>query len=459
MPKKEESLNLNNPVEFFTLVTRTLPDPWQMEVLNDNKNRICIRAGRQTGKSTVIAVKAFHMALTKPSQTIIIVSRSLPQSRLMFEKVERLIDDNQWTKSFVTDRTKTRIRFDNKSEIYALPAGEGESIRGYTADVVILDEAAFIKERVFQAVEPMMASKGPNGMLIMVSTPWGKQGQFYEAFESDQFSKYHIPWQVCPRISEEFIDGQRSRKTENEIKQEYEAEFIEESDTFFPLSLVKLCASTEIDTEYTATEGYNYYLGVDQARYGNDETVYVVVREKDNNAVAVLIESTSKKPVTEVIGRVQNLHSAFDFKSIHMDETGLGAGATDVLLDQGLPLRSMDRGDRSGVSFTLKNKSDMYRNLKLLMEQKKLRYPYHEKLLRQMGDLQYTVTAAGLLNIHHPNRTNAHDDYTDALALACWSIHAEKRRQIGFTLKVGEMNRPSIPLNMPDTHVPSGPNI
>ena len=58
----------------------------------------------------------------------------------------------------------------------------------------------------------------------------------------------------------------------------------------------------------------------------------------------------------------------------------------------------------------------MYKNLKLLMEQKKLFIPKHDKLIMQLTDLQYQFTEAGHLKIHHPE--NGHDDYPDSLALS-----------------------------------------
>jgi hypothetical protein len=64
----------------------------------------------------------------------------------------------------------------------------------------------------------------------------------------------------------------------------------------------------------------------------------------------------------------------------------------------------------------MQNKEEMYKSLKLLMEQKKIKYPNHEKLIRQLSDLQYEFTENGHLKLHHPE--NGHDDYPDSLVLA-----------------------------------------
>ena len=62
-----------------------------------------------------------------------------------------------------------------------LPTGEsGYGIRGFTIDLLICDEAAFINEEVWQAVTPMLAVTG--GDIWLLSTPHGREGYYYRCF-------------------------------------------------------------------------------------------------------------------------------------------------------------------------------------------------------------------------------------------------------------------------------------
>lgn len=61
---------------------------------------------------------------------------------------DRILDFTQTAipaRALMVYRTRTKIRFANGSEIVALPCGrDGSTLRGFTADMVILDECNFI---------------------------------------------------------------------------------------------------------------------------------------------------------------------------------------------------------------------------------------------------------------------------------------------------------------------------
>ena len=70
----------------------------------------------------------------------------------------------------VSKSTRTMIELKNGSKIIALPCGpDGATLRGYTADLVVMDEAAFMPEDMIASVIfPMLATT--NGTAIMLST-------------------------------------------------------------------------------------------------------------------------------------------------------------------------------------------------------------------------------------------------------------------------------------------------
>jgi len=398
------------------------PFPYQADFLMSQSKRIAFRSGRQVGKTTICAVKAIHHAVIKEKRVVVILSPTQRQSSLMFRKVRAYCQHNI-LKPLIVQESQTMIMFNNGSEIHSLPGNNPDTIRGFSPTLLIIDEAAFVKDEVFVAAEPSLAATG--GSMILTSTPFGKRGRFYNAFNPNSlYEKYHIPSKRCPLITEEFLNSEKAVKTELEFEQEYGGEFMEEMDTYFPRTLV-MSVIDDFSFETDKKSHTNYYLGVDCARYGLDETVYIVIKQDNQDQLwAINIISTSKKPLTDIIGRVKDLHKTYGFTGIYIDSSGLGSGAVDSLIASNLPIKNIKVGRdptpkySDSVQFTLLNKEEIYKNLKLLMEQKRIHIPKHDKLINQLCDLQYEYTEAGHLKLHHPDDPRAHDDFPDALALA-----------------------------------------
>jgi len=133
------------------------------------------------------------------------------------------------------------IELKNGSKIIALPCGpDRATLRGYTADLVVMDEAAFMPEDVIASVIfPMLATT--NGTAIMLSTPWGRNHIFYRSFKNPDYWSQHVRAEDCPLISKEFLEEQRKTIGDLRFKMEYEAEFVEEENSFFSQDLIREC--------------------------------------------------------------------------------------------------------------------------------------------------------------------------------------------------------------------------
>lgn len=134
------------------------PLPFQVDFLRDGNKRVVVCSGRQIGKTTMAAAKAIWFAVMHPNVTVLIVSKALRQSMWMFDKVRDMVLSNLILKGLVRVRegvTRTRIQFKEpiNSRIIALPPGhDGETIRGLTANMLIIDEANFIKPEIITSV-------------------------------------------------------------------------------------------------------------------------------------------------------------------------------------------------------------------------------------------------------------------------------------------------------------------
>lgn len=242
-PADKEAVILNNIDLFARLVTRRAwgwkdIDPWQMEVLKCQDRYIILNCSRQSGKSSILMVKAFHKALTEPGALNLIIAEQrqsnedLRKCRELFnayksylkEKYQGTID-----LSLVSDN-KTSMEFGHDSRIVALPANE--KVRGFSAPTtVIIDEAAFLDDEVFVSVDPMMEVS--QGQLILASTPKGTSGFFRREWDNPRYVRFEVPWQQCPRIGDESIRNKRLLYGEAYVKQEYECKFLDDIASLF----------------------------------------------------------------------------------------------------------------------------------------------------------------------------------------------------------------------------------
>ena len=201
------------------------PDPWQAQVLHSEAPRILLNCSRQSGKSTITALLAVHTAHETPSSLVLLLSPALRQSSELFKKaldIHRSLGGRVAT----TAESALRLELANGSRIVSLP-GKEHTVRGYSGvDLIAIDEAARVPNDLYLSVRPMLAVSG--GRLIALSTPFGTQGWWYQAWRSDEpWERYEIPATLCPRISSEFLEEERRAMGDWWFEQEYLCRFLD----------------------------------------------------------------------------------------------------------------------------------------------------------------------------------------------------------------------------------------
>src|SRR5215218_9235979 len=184
------------------------PDPWQEDLLHSTSERVLLNCCRQSGKSTMTGIIALHRALYHPGSLILCLAPALRQSQELFGKVLTSYRALNRPVPAQTER-KLSLELENGSRIVTLP-GTDKTIRGFSgAALLIVDEASRVADELYFAVRPMLAVSG--GALMMLSTPQGKRGVFYEEWTGGRGSweRYEVPAEECPRITPEFLEEER----------------------------------------------------------------------------------------------------------------------------------------------------------------------------------------------------------------------------------------------------------
>src|SRR5918993_1196689 len=157
------------------------PVEWQRRVMRSQSRRLILNIHRQGGKSSVTAALALHTAIYRPGSLILLVSASQRQSSELFAKVTGIHKALGRPGGSVADNATT-LGLGNGSRVVSLPDSP-DTIVGFSAPrLVVADEAARISDEMLLAVLPMLITNA--GRLILMSTPKGKRGVFWEAWDA-----------------------------------------------------------------------------------------------------------------------------------------------------------------------------------------------------------------------------------------------------------------------------------
>jgi hypothetical protein len=207
-------------------------DPWQGQALRSSAKRSIWNIHRQGGKSSIAALKGLHRAVYRPGSLVLMISPSLRQSGELFRKFISSYDSLESRPEMVED-TKLSCQFDNHSRAVSLPGVE-DTVRGFTANLIIEDESARCSDELYAALRPMLAVS--QGDLILMSTPKkGKKGHFYETWINGgpRWDKVKVTAEQCPRITKEFLEDELAALGPIMFAIEYGCEFIEDEFSLF----------------------------------------------------------------------------------------------------------------------------------------------------------------------------------------------------------------------------------
>jgi hypothetical protein len=239
-----------------------VPDSWQERLLRSEASRVLLNCARQSGKSTMAAILALHRASWCPSSLVLILAPAERQAKELFTKVAeayRTLGHAIPAESY----RKLGMELANGSRIEALPGSE-RTIRGFSGvDLLLVDEASRVADDLYFAVRPMLAVSG--GRLMMLTTPYGGRGVFYEEWTGGEASweRYEvpasecprIPASECPRIPASFLDEERRSLPRRVFRQEYECSFEETDEQVFAHADVAAAISEEVTPLFGVANG------------------------------------------------------------------------------------------------------------------------------------------------------------------------------------------------------------
>ena len=223
------------------------PDPWQARALRSRSKRLALLASRQSGKSTTVSCIANHEALYHPGSLTLLLAPIERQSEELFRKV-LAVYTNLGRPVAARRELSLSIELENGSRIVALP-GKEANIRSFSSvTLAIIDEAARVPDELIMGVSPMLAIS--RGRLLMLTTPFGRRGIFFDTWESNDptWERIRAVAAECPRYDPEFLEGERRLLGPRYFAQEYESTFVEAEGQLFSTESINAIYSGSDDS-------------------------------------------------------------------------------------------------------------------------------------------------------------------------------------------------------------------
>ncbi len=373
-------------------------DPWQKKYIETEDNCFVL-CGRQSGKTAAASIKFGDRARKNKNQIILMLAYTEKQAYNLFFKTLMYLKAvcPNMIKKGPDKPTKHIIKLKNGSEIMCYAAGlTGEGIRTFTVTSLVIDEAAPMAREVFIATMPMLSVTG--GTLDIISTPRGKEGFFYECSKREDFTKFYVSAEDCPRHSKEFLKSQKEAMSQLEYAQEYLAQFLDELRRVYSDNWIKkVCIGKR---RKTILQNRSYYIGCDVARRDRDEFTFEIF-DKINRDNLIQIENivTKNIPIPENTRKIIELNKKYNFKKEFIDSGGMGISVCDILREDEANKRKVVEINNASRRFEIDGqekkkgilKEDLHENVIMLGDQNKLILLDDDDLKLSMASVQYEI--------------------------------------------------------------------
>jgi hypothetical protein len=402
-------------------------DNWQKEVLN-HKGDLLLCTGRRVGKTYIMARKAIDRMIKVPKTQVIMFSLTEDQAMIILSMAKNYLLEaapNMLVKKH-TETNKKNLALKNGSVMRVRPAGDtGDSGRGFEGGILIVDEAARMGKYFWIATLPIILMKA--GEIWIASTPFGKQGYFWDRFNEaynlkDENARFKVFYTTTEQVVEEreltndwtqahkeavkrILDQDKKSMSRLEYGQEYLGLFLEDIMQFFPDDMIYKCQTKKREGGINPVN--DYYLGQDIARMGEDETTfeigYIDHRNKLIHADNLITKQTF---LTDTYKMNKELDKQYDFQKIFTDDEGIGVGVFDMLMDDSdtkyktIGINNSKRvidadGKEKGIL-----KTDLYFHLRFLLEKGEIELLDDETVFQSLKSVQYEYTTDNHGNPH-----------------------------------------------------------
>lgn len=364
---------------------------------------------RQSGKSVFAEIILIEY-LCKSQTFNAYISPTFALGRKVYSELIKMLEPTGLIKKANASTLTIESVYESTLQFFSV---EGhQAIRGNTVSgVLILDEAAYYQDVLpngeliwSNVIYPITKARKPK--VLIISTPFGKQGLFYNFYQRGLLGKkgYFIMSATIyddSLITEEEIDEIRSSMPTLAFQQEFMVEFLDNALTFF--NGFEKCFK-----ESDFNENIKTYIGIDPSGQGEDECILTKINEQNQVRQYVIKGSFDDKykQIADIINSTRQLENCL------VETNGLGAPMFNEIRKK---VRRKFKVNEFSTTNTSKER--IISNLATLIEQEKITFDKNDtSLFSQFSTFQASYTKNKHLQLQA--RQGYHDDRIMSLAIA-----------------------------------------
>jgi Terminase large subunit, T4likevirus-type, N-terminal/Terminase RNaseH-like domain len=433
--------------------------PFQKNAINEinNSRQVIVKAGRQTGKTTMIVGYILWYIIFNSDKTVAILANKAATAREILDRIKKAYESlPMWIQQGVRTWNKGDIELENNCRVLANSTASS-AIRGFSISLLYLDEYAFVPPNIadefFTSVYPTISS-GKTSKILVSSTPNG-MNHFYkmwtEAVEGRNGFKFiEANWRQVPGRDQAWADIQRSALGEQKYLQEMECEFMGSSGTL--ISGMALKALTFIKPIHDSSisglcvyenpiPNHNYAITVDTSRgKGLDYSACIVV---DVTSVPYKLVATYKdNDISPIVYPtiLKRLGEYYNSAHILIEINDIGQQVSDILFDDYAYdniLSTVEKDKKIALSWGYGNKS--VRGIRTTKSVKRLGCSMlkniieSQKILIQDFEVITELSTFIAKNNSYEADEGCHDDLVMCLVLFSWMTNQELFSEITDT--------------------------
>lgn len=289
---------------------------------------------RQSGKTTSITVFVLWYIIFNPNKTVAILANKAETAREILSRIQLAYEHlPKWLQQGVVEWNKGSFELENGSKVLAA-ATSSNNIRGFSINLLIIDEAAFIEnwDQFFTSVFPTISS-GQSTKLVLISTVNGLN-HFHKITSlarqgKNNYKLISVPWQMVPGRDEKWKEETLAAMNfdHDRFAQEYENRYLGSSGTLIAgWKLQELVSIIPI----AENSGIHQYVRPDKSR--NYVGVADVSRGKGLDYSALQIIDVTEMPYQQVLTFRDNMTTPGDFAEI-VNRVGRQYNACPILVE------------------------------------------------------------------------------------------------------------------------------
>lgn len=383
-------------------------DFFKLYLSHPKNSIITVKSARQRGKTHTLINLLLYECINKDNFTAIVIVPTYQIARKQYKDIMKMVETIP-NLIISANSSYLEIEFYNKSIIRYKSAESRDNLRGDTCDLLIFDEAAFI--RLDTALECFNFVNTTNGNIVITSTPKFKTDtclfyKYWSAVDRKEKNCYRIDfcrYDTSALLSEERMEMYRKSLPTNIYKNEVLGEFLELSNALWDIT--PILKNNVVKTE-------NMIAGLDFSTGNNqDETALAVFNSQKE--MYQLYHFSDKTP-TETVDFIINILQQLPIKKLVVETNSIG----NIYLDLLKKKISQKNIHTQVIPFTTTNdtKRKIIEGMQLEIQNQTITLLDEYDLKLEFASYEMQTTKSG--KITYNGATGIHDDIVMATAIA-----------------------------------------